>query len=123
MPIYPVSPGGSGGGAPGTSGAGPTLADTTTRRYGTGGSLTAVAATAVGFDPKLTAGDLWINGRKVDANLAKAISSITLDRTILGASTLTITADDPDRTLINSQFAAISALDLLRRALGPAASS
>jgi cell wall-associated NlpC family hydrolase len=85
------------------------LGDSPITKVGTGGSVKTAYATAVGFDPKLNASSLIINGQQVIAHVGNAKTSLTLERTITGASTLTLTVADPKRVLVNSPIASISA--------------
>jgi cell wall-associated NlpC family hydrolase len=86
----------------------PALGDTLKTLVGTAGAISSQFAAAVGFDPKLNASQLVINGQLVLANVTGSMTSLKLERTIVGASTLTLTVEDPDRVLLNSPFASIT---------------
>ncbi len=85
------------------------LADTTITKVTSGGAFTSGGQTAVGFNPNLALPDLVINGQKATAHVINALTSATLTRSITGASTLELVVADPDRLLVRSQIAQISA--------------
>lgn len=61
----------------------------------------------VGFDPAVDVSKLIINGSQIDADVTNSISQAQLERVMVGASTLTLTIEDPYRTLVNSPIAQI----------------
>lgn len=63
----------------------------------------------VGFNPDSAVSQLLINGSQIDADITNAISQAQLERVLVGASTLTLTIEDPARTIVNSQIAQIVA--------------
>lgn len=62
-----------------------------------------------GFNPAVSASSLQINGSQLDADVTAAIAEAQLERVLVGASTLTLTVEDPFRKLVNSQIAQIVA--------------
>ena len=77
------------------------------------------AASPTGFNPDLAISDLVINGSAVSADVTAAISQAQLERVLIGASTLTLTLEDPARTLINSEFGQILAPTAPDQGLAP----
>lgn len=62
-----------------------------------------------GFNPDSDVSRLLINGSQLTADVTAAVSQAQLERVLVGASTITLTIEDPYRTLINSQIAQIVA--------------
>lgn len=62
---------------------------------------------STGFDPNFSPSKLIVNGYEASADLTEAVSDAQLDRTISGASTLTLTIEDPHRVFVNSKVAQI----------------
>jgi cell wall-associated NlpC family hydrolase len=109
-PVYVTGAGNPYGPTPKNPGSrAPRLGDTPISKLGFAGSIKTNYKIPVGFDPNLDPSQLIINGQKVSADVTEAISSVTLDRTITGASTLTITFEDPTMTIVNSNIAVMSA--------------
>jgi cell wall-associated NlpC family hydrolase len=71
--------------------------------------MTAVVYPTTGFDPDFSVSSLVINGYQATSDVTAAISEAQLERTIVGASTLTLTLEDPFRTITNSNLAQIQA--------------
>jgi cell wall-associated NlpC family hydrolase len=61
----------------------------------------------VGFDPDASISSLLINGSQLTADVTEAVSQAQLERVMVGASTITLTIEDPFRTLVNSQIAQV----------------
>jgi len=54
------------------------------------------------LNPDVTTPQITFNGSSLTADVSSVISDVNLDRTIMGASTITVTCLDPYRTLLNS---------------------
>lgn len=84
----------------GSAAGGGTAGTTPTSQVGSLG--TPLSAPAAGLSSALTAGDLILNGTTLDVDVAGALSNVALSLTAAGASTLTVTLQDPGRGLINN---------------------
>lgn len=65
-------------------------------------TLDAAGRTLAALADDITLDAVRLDGRALDAQIASAVTSATLERTIEGASTLTFGVHDPDRTLLTS---------------------
>ncbi|MGH9121212.1 MAG: C40 family peptidase [Acidimicrobiales bacterium] len=106
MPI----PGAAGSAAPSAATSGPPVAPNLPNSAASGIQAVPVpTGNPVGFNPALSSSDLVINGSQITADATAALSRAELERTITGASTLTLTLEDPFRKWLTSPLANIVA--------------
>lgn len=71
-----------------------------------GSVLTLPAATnvipAAGLASNLTVDSILLNGQTLDADISGAVNNCSIDQSMAGASTLTLTMGDPGRVIMNS---------------------
>src|ERR1035437_3738056 len=80
-------------------------------------SLVPIHQPPPGMDSNISTGSFFINGQSVNVDVSAALTNIGIEYDITQASTLTMTLEDPNRTIINNPaFSQASAISLLSSA-------